>query len=164
MTDAARDPVDPSPAPTATGLRVRSTFWYGFWLAAVLMTCKWLAWRPLNYLRWASKHPFSDASIVTSNDLLFALFAALAFQAVLYLARRRPRLGRFVWGTWLLFCIVSVLYAIISIPIFVELRAPLTYSLVSLSRNVKSMSASLAPSLSWKLGAALVAVPPVYLL
>src|SRR5438046_2026868 len=156
---AARDTVDSSPGPAAPGLRIRSTFWYGFWLAVILMTCKWLAWRPLNYLRWASKHPFSDASIVTNNDLLFALFASLAFQGALYLARCRPRLGRFVWGTWLCFCVLSVLYAIISIPIFVELRAPLTYSLVSLSRNVMSMSASLTPLLPWELGAGVVAVP-----
>src|SRR2546423_4953333 len=95
---AARDTVDSSPTPAALVLRVRSTFWYGFWLAVVLMTCKWLAWRPLNYLRWASKHPFSDASIVTNNDLLFALFASLAFQGALYLARCRPRLGSLCSG------------------------------------------------------------------
>jgi arylsulfatase A-like enzyme len=141
----------------------RSTFWYGFWLAVVLITCKWMAWHPLNYLRRTpSPHPFRDLSVVTSVDLLFAILASLAFQAPLSLLRRRPRAARAVWGVWVGFCVLCVAYAVVSIAVFHELRAPLTYSLISLSRNVKNMSASLSPALSWKLGVAMLAAPAVY--
>src|SRR5947209_7519740 len=116
----------------------RSTFWYGFWLAVVLVTTKWLAWRPLTYLRWMpSKTPFRDFCVVTNADVIFALLSALTFQAVLQLTSGRRRLHRVTWGTWVAFCIACVFYAVLSIRIFGELRAPLTYPLISLSRNVK---------------------------
>src|SRR5437588_10467968 len=124
--------------------RAPSTFWFGFWLAVVLVGCKLASFQIVERARiWPNPHTFRDANIATNADLLFAVAVSLAFQAMLVLTAGR-RIGRLIWGTWIIFCILAVLYAILSVQVFKELRSPLTYPLLSLSRNVKGMRSSLA--------------------
>ena len=145
--------------------RARSTFWFGFWLAVVLTWAKLVYWNPFYHYKHDPWIEFArDINVVSSADLVFVLCASLIFQAIFLVTWRWKRLDRGVWVTWVIFCTFSAFYGIISEPIFNEMRTPLTFSLIRVAGDMKSMSSSLASAVTPLLLVSVFGGPLLYLL
>lgn len=115
-----------------------------------------LSWRRLGeYL--------TDLSVCSHDDLVFTLASGACFQAALWLARNRRSLQRTLFGLLLLWGLVCVTYAVASIQIFAYLRSPLTYPLLYLAGDMRSMRSSLGAFINWQILAGFVVVPVLYL-
>jgi arylsulfatase A-like enzyme len=105
----------------------------------------------------------ADLAVITHQDLLFAFWTGLAFQGPLWLARRRPRLRRALFATLLGWAAACVTYAVVSVKIFAYLRSPLTYPLLYLAGDLRSMRSSVGAFISPAFTAALLLAPTSYL-
>ncbi|MBI3462723.1 MAG: LTA synthase family protein, partial [Planctomycetes bacterium] len=142
----------------------RSTFWLCFWLATALALTKAVYLGPPPEWSWAGMIDYgSDAAIISHADVLYAVGIGLVGQTALCLSARRAQIERLVWYGLVLFCVVSVVYAIVSVQIFAYLRTPLTYPLIYLAGDMKNMRSSLGAFITPLMLAALVAGPVVYL-
>jgi len=109
----------------------------------------------LEYLR--------DLTVITSDDLLFAFLVGVSAQFALWATACRPRIERTVWCVLLLLCVVSVIYAVVSVQVFRYLQSPLTYPLLYLAGDVKNMRSSVSEFASATVVTALVSIPISYL-
>jgi arylsulfatase A-like enzyme len=100
---------------------------------------------------------------IAAADVFYALVVGLAGETMLLATRRRPQVQRGVWGVLVVLCLVSVLYAIVSVKVFSYFRTSLNYSLLSLGGDLRGMRSSLIAFATPAFVAALVAVPVAYL-
>ena len=115
-----------------------------------------LSWRRLGeYL--------TDISVSSHQDLLFALASGALFQAALWLSRHRRTLQRSLFALLIVWGVVCVTFAVASIQIFAYLRSPLTYPLLYLAGDMRSMRSSLGAFLDWRIVAGFALVPVLYL-
>lgn len=139
-----------------------SAFWFSFWLAVVFVATKAVHFGvPFSY---GVQEYLNDIVIVSYADVLFVLGVGAVAQVALWLTASRPLLLRLVWVALGLFCLVSVVFAIVSVQIFAYLRSPLTYPLIYLAGDVKNMQSSVGAFVSRPLLIAIVATPIVYLI
>jgi phosphoglycerol transferase MdoB-like AlkP superfamily enzyme len=104
-----------------------------------------------------------DLTMISHADVVFAFLVGLAGQAGLHLSARRPRLEWAVWIALIVFCVVSVVFAVVSIKIFEYLQSPLTYRLLYLADDIKNMRSSVGAFVSVAMVAAVAGTPLVYL-
>src|SRR2546428_13952911 len=108
-----------------------STFWLCFWLATALAVTKAVYLGPPSECSWDGLVDYgTNVAIISHADVLYAVGVGLVSRSFLCLSARRPRIERMVWSAQVLFCVLSVVYAIVSVQIFAYLRTPLTYPLI----------------------------------
>src|SRR5437867_6731323 len=143
----------------------RSTYWLCSWLAVSLAATKAVylglprEWSLGDLIDYAT-----DLAIMSYAAVLFALRVGLVGEFALRLSARRPAIERMTWAGFVFFCMLSVIYAIVSVQIFAYLRTPLTYPLLYLAGDMKNMRSSVGAFVTPPLVAALVAGPVLYLL
>ena len=142
---------------------VPSAFSLAVWLAVVLIGAKAVEMGPppRTAADWAAY--VHDLVVASHADVLFACAVGLAGQAMIVLAGRRRFVRRASRVALLLFCVASVVYAVLSIRIFTYLRAPLSYPLLYLAGDMKNMQSSVGAFVTPALVTAFVAVPALYL-
>ncbi len=144
---APPDRIVPTPAALAT------------WLAVPLVAAKAFHWTWPG-LRWAGWPDWlKDVGVSAHADVGFAAAFGLVSFVLLRLARHRPMLRRWLGIGLLALSAFSVLFAVASVQLFAFLRSPLTYPLLYLAGDMKSMSSSIGSFLSPAFVAALVLVP-----
>lgn len=153
-SDAPGPPSRFVPAPVALGA----------WLAVPLVGAKAVHWgwpgaRWGDWLDW-----FRDVGVSAHADVAFAAVFGLVAFVLLRLASRWPRLQAAVGAVLVASSAFSVFYAVASIQMFAFLRSPLTYPLLYLAGDMKSMRSSIGSFLSPVLVAALVLVPLLHVL
>jgi arylsulfatase A-like enzyme len=136
----------------------------GFWLAVPLVGAKIVHWSWPG-TRWGDWPDwFRDVGVSAHADVAFAAaFGLLAF-VLLRLARRWPRLERGLGAGLLALSTFCVFYAVASVQMFAFLRSPLTYPLLYLAGDVKSMRSSIGSFLSPAFVSVLVLVPLLHIL
>ncbi len=142
------------PAPAALAL----------WLAVPLVGAKvvhW-SWPGTAWGDWPGW--LKDVGVSAHADVAFSAAFGLAAFVLLRLTRRWPRLRAGVGAGLFALSTFSVFYAVASVQIFAFLRSPLTYPLLYLAGDAKSMSSSIGSFLSPALVAALVLVPLLHVL
>jgi hypothetical protein len=134
------------------------------WLAVPLVGAKVVHWSWPG-IRWSVWPEWlRDVGVSAHADVAFsAAFGLVAF-VLLRLARGWPRLQAGVGAGLFALSTFSVFYAVASVQIFAFLRSPLTYPLLYLAGDAKSMSSSIGSFLSPALVAALVLVPLLHVL
>lgn len=105
-----------------------------------------------------------DVGVAAHADVAFAAAFGLVAFVLLRLSRRRPRLQAGIGAGLLALSTFSAFYGVASVQIFAFLRSPLTYPLLYLAGDAKSMSSSIGSFLSPGLVAALVLVPLLHVL
>lgn len=146
-----------------SGESPRSAFWPCFWMAVALAGAKAVYWSlPEPNLRRLSEYA-TDLAVSSHADVLFAFGVGVAGQAALRLTARRARAHRAVWVGLVASCAVCVLYAAASVQVFAYLRSPLTYPLLYLAGDMRSMRSSLGSFASASLVLALAGAPLAYL-
>lgn len=134
------------------------------WLALPLVGAKavhW-SWPGTTWSDWPGW--LKDVAVSSHADVAFAAGFGLVAFVLLRLVRRWPRVERGVGLGLLALSTFSVFYAVASVQIFAFLRSPLTYPLLYLAGDAKSMSSSIGSFLSPLLVAALVLVPLLHVL
>jgi phosphoglycerol transferase MdoB-like AlkP superfamily enzyme len=101
-------------------------------------------------------------TIVTSSDIVFALLVGLVAQCAFWCTTRQPWTQWALWGALNVFCLVSVVYAVVSVQIFSYLQSPLTYPLIYLASDVKNMRSSVTAFASGPLVMAIMLLPLLY--
>ena len=101
--------------------------------------------------------------IVSGNDVFYALAVGVVGKCLLRLTRRRPALQRGIWTTLVVFCAISVLYAVASVRIYSILHMPLTYPLLRTGGDVSNLKSSVGVFVTAGLATALIGVPAFYL-
>ncbi len=153
----ATDPTGPTrfvPSPVALAT----------WLAVPLVGAKivhW-SWPAARWGEWPDW--FRDVGVSAHADVAFAAAFGLVAFILLRLARRWPRLERGLGVGLLALSTFCVFYAVASVQMFAFLRSPLTYPLLYLAGDAKSMRSSIGSFLSPAFVAALVLVPLVHVL
>ena len=153
----ASDPAGPArfvPAPVALAM----------WLAVPLVGAKIVHWSWPG-ARWGDWPDwFRDVGVSAHSDVAFAAAFGLVAFVLLRLTRRWPRLERGLGIGLLALGTFCVFYAVASVQMFAFLRSPLTYPLLYLAGDVKSMRSSIGSFLSPAFVAALVLVPLLHVL
>jgi arylsulfatase A-like enzyme len=158
-------PPEPAAAPAAprpTPAPAPSAFWPTVLLAAALAGPKLAHWDGPGP-DWRLGDYLTDLAASTHQDLLFALGSGAAFQGALWLARRRPAVARALHGSLLAWGAACAAYAVASVQIFAYLRSPLTYPLLYIAGDMRSMRSSLGAFVDWRLVAAVLLAPAAYL-
>ncbi|HEY6548466.1 MAG TPA: sulfatase-like hydrolase/transferase, partial [Vicinamibacteria bacterium] len=137
----------------------RSAFWPALWMAVLMFFAKASHWSLPELTQKRLGEYGRDLAVSAHADVLFCVLAGLVFQALLWLARRRPRVSLLLYGGYLAFCFACVLYALASVQIFAYLRSPLTYALLYLADDMDTMSSSIGQFLSGPFAAAVVLGP-----
>ena len=141
----------------------RTTFWFAFWLAIVMVATK-AAHLGVPALDFGSLLEFAqDLTMISHADVAFACLVGLVGQLGLRLSTKRPRLEWTVWTMLAVFSVVSVLYAIVSVQVFSYLQSPLTYRLIYLAGDIKNMRSSVGAFVSVTAVAGVVGVPLLFL-
>ena len=141
-----------------------STFWPAFWLGIVLFGTKvHRVWVPSYIDRWQLDRYFSEVSMVTAADVLYALVAGLLGQALLLWAARRPRLQLALWRGFVGFGALSVFFAVLSMRLYDILHMPLTFALLSLGSDLGNMRSSMGAFLTSGFVLNLILLPLGYL-
>jgi arylsulfatase A-like enzyme len=104
-----------------------------------------------------------DVLVSSASDLVFAVCSFLLVGALLAVLRGEPARRRLTRAVALLGAVCAV-YAVASVQIFDYLRAPLTYPLLYLASDMKTMSSSIGSFVTPAVGVALVLAPALYLL
>ena len=134
------------------------------WLAVPLVGAKTVHWTWPG-TRWADWPDwFRDVGVSAHADVAFAAVFGLVAFVLLRLTRRWPRVQAGIGAGLLALSTVSVFYAVASVQMFAFLRSPLTYPLLYLAGDAKSMSSSIGTFLSPLLVTALVLVPLLHVL
>ncbi|HEY3897564.1 MAG TPA: LTA synthase family protein [Chthoniobacter sp.] len=167
MTFSPVEPLDAldarsgSPCPTKAGA---STFWPALLLEMVLFGTKVpRVWLPDYVDRWQLSRYFSELTMVTAADLLYALAFGLLGQALLLAAAKRPRLQWALWRGWVGLGALSVLFGILSVRIYDVLHMPLTFTLLKLGANLGNMRSSMEEYLTFGFLLTLILLPLGYL-
>jgi phosphoglycerol transferase MdoB-like AlkP superfamily enzyme len=141
----------------------RAAGWPAFWLGVACVVTKAVHWS-LPAEAAAIPTWFLDIGVSAHQDVLFAValgcLGALALRAL----ARRPRAQTVFWWIYLLFCLVSVIFAVASIQIFAFLRSPLTYALLYLADDFGNMRSSLGAFISPAVAAGLSLTPVAWAL
>lgn len=156
-------PTEPTNVPVRPAF-VPSAFWLGLWLAVALVTSKAAHWGwPQG--DWSERQVWArDVAISSAADVRFALgFGAMAF-VLLFTLRRWPRARRAAGVSLVGLGGVCALYAAASVQIFQFLRSPLTYPLLYLAGDMRSMRSSIGSFLSPAVAASLALAPLAYAL
>ncbi len=155
------EPATPAPPPAPA---TRSALWPTALLALGLALPKAVQWE-LPDLSWGRLSDWvSDLSASAHEDLLFALGTGASFQAAFWLARRRPALGLALHRLLLGWGAACVAYAVASVQVFAYLRSPLTYPLLYIAGDMKSMRSSLGAFVDWRIVVAVLLAPLLWLL
>src|SRR3954453_19344710 len=110
-----------------------STFWPALWLGAVLFGTKVpRVWIPSYIDRWELSRYFSELTMITAEDLLYALAYGLLGQELLLATAQRPGFHRALWRTWVDLGALSVFFGILSVRLYDVLHMPITFTLFSL--------------------------------
>lgn len=126
-----------------------STFWPALWLGIVLFGTKVpRVWVPSYIDRWELSRYFSELTMITAADVLYALVAGLLGQVLLFAAAKRPRLQRALWRGFVGFGAVSVLFGVLSMRLYDILHMPLTFQLLSLGSDLGNMRSSVGEYLT----------------
>lgn len=141
----------------------RSALWPCLLLALVLFSAKAVAWSLPEPNPKRLGEYVTDLSVSSHEDLLFALGLFALAETALVLSRRRPRLHAVAWWAFVAAGVASAVYAVASVQIFSYLRSPLTYRLLYLAGDAKTMRSSVGSFLSPGLVVAFVAVPLLWL-
>jgi phosphoglycerol transferase MdoB-like AlkP superfamily enzyme len=141
-----------------------SAFWFAFWLGAVLIATKAVHLGMPELSIDGLKDYAHNLSIITSADLVFTFAVGMTAQVALWCASRSAWMRNTVWALLTIFCLVCVVYAVVSVQVFSYLRSPLTYPLIYLAGDVKNMRSSVTAFASSSLIAALVGVPIGFIL
>ncbi len=105
-----------------------------------------------------------DVFVSSAADIAVAFAFGFLASLLLRATGRWPRLQR-IASVALLGCgTLLALYAVVSVRIFDALRSPLTYPLLSLASDMKTMGSSIGSFVSWNLIAAFALVPLGWLL
>jgi arylsulfatase A-like enzyme len=112
---------------------------------------------------WKEKQDWiRDVTVSSAADVGFALGFGLVAFALLFALRRHPRASRVAGTTLVAVGALGALYAAASVQIFAFLRSPLTYPLLYLAGDMKSMRSSIGSFLSPAVCASLVLTPLAY--
>jgi len=142
-----------------------STFWPTVLMAIILAGCKVEHFGlPQHVYRTYLSDYATNLAIAIHQDLVYALVLGLIGQGVLLLVRRWPRVQSSLWIGFVFFCLINVLYGIISVQVFWFLRMPLTYPLIYLAGDVKNMQSSVGAFMTPLLALVLIGIPLLYLL
>lgn len=147
----------------ASGSTGQSTFWFAFWLGVVLLGTKAVHLGMPEFSWDGLREYLEDLAVVSNADLVYALIVGVLAQCAVCYSARSAHTQRFVWAVLILFCMVSVIYAVVSVQVFSYLRSPLTYPLIYLAGDVKNMRSSVTAFASGSLVTALLAIPLGYL-
>ncbi len=141
-----------------------SAFWPTFFMGLALVGAKVAHWS-LPELEWRRLGEYAtDISASSQDDLLLTLGTGLGFGVLLLVTTRRPRLHRAVFALLLLWGLAAVIYAVASVQIFAYLRSPLTYPLLYLAGDMRSMRSSIGAFVNWQVLVGFVLTPSLYLL
>lgn len=140
-----------------------SSFWPALWLGVVLFGTKVpRVWVPSYLDRWELSRYFSELTMITAADLLYALAFGLLGQALLLMAVRRPGLQRALWRSWVGLGALSVFFGILSVRLYDILHMPLTFTLLKLGSHLQDMRSSVGEYLTWGFVLALILLPLGY--
>ncbi len=140
-----------------------SALWPSFFMGLALVGTKVAHWS-FPELTWRRLGEYAtDISVSSQDDVLLAVGTGFAFGALLLATQRHPRLHRTVFTLLVLWGLAAVTYAVASIQIFAYLRSPLTYPLLYLAGDMRSMRSSIGAFVNWQILAAFVLVPSLYL-
>jgi arylsulfatase A-like enzyme len=126
-------------------------------LAVILVSAKvahW-GWPTTEWLGSWVRDVFASAA----SDVAFACAFGVLASLLLHVTKGSRRLHRLIAAAVLTLGVIASLYAVVSVRIFEALRSPLTYPLLSLASDMKTMGSSIGSFLSWQLAAAFVLVP-----
>ncbi len=144
--------------------RHRTTFWIAFWLAIVMVGAK-AAHLGVPGFDGESLVEFAqDLTMISHSDVVFAFLFGLVGQFGLQLCTNRPRLERTLWVVLVVFSLIAVIYAIVSVQIFSYLQSPLTYRLIYLADDIKNMRSSVGAFVNFTTVAAVAGTPLLFLL
>ncbi|MCM2334808.1 MAG: hypothetical protein NDI82_12790, partial [Anaeromyxobacteraceae bacterium] len=152
-----------TPAPVEGEARPRSALWPTALLALGLALPKALQWGLPEASAGRLGEWLADVAASAHEDLLFALASGAVFQAAFWLARHRPAVGRVLHRLLLGWGAACVAYAVASVQIFAYLRSPLTYPLIYIAGDMRSMRSSLGAFVDWRVAAAVVLAPLLWL-
>jgi arylsulfatase A-like enzyme len=142
----------------------RSAFWPTVWLVAILVLAKAVHWSLPDLTARRIGEYLTDVGVSAHEDVLFAIGTGVLFQAGLWLGERSSQVGRILWAAFLAVGAFSALYAVASIQIFAFLRSPLTYPLLYVAGDMKSMRSSIGSFISPAIAAGLAGAPLAFLL
>jgi arylsulfatase A-like enzyme len=106
-----------------------------------------------------------DLLVASHADLVWAMAAGWLGFLALALVRRgraRPRTSAAVWYGWVGLCVACVVYVVVSVRVFGFLRTPLTYSLLYLAHDARSMRSSVGAFVTPGFVTALAVAPLLY--
>lgn len=103
-----------------------------------------------------------DVVVATASDLVFVCGAFLVV-ALVFAAARSGTPGRVATAAVAALGLVCAVYAVASVQIFDYLRSPLTYPLLYLASDMKTMSSSIGSFVTPAVGLALLLSPLLYL-
>ena len=103
-----------------------------------------------------------DVLVASGADAAYALVVGLTGGLLLRVTRRKPALQRVVGFSLISFCALSVFYGLLSVRIFEVLRSPLTYPLLYLGGDLKSLRSSIRAFVSGWYIFGLLGVPALY--
>lgn len=134
------------------------------WLAVPLVCAKIVHWSWPG-TRWGEWPDWiRDVGVSAHADVAFAAAFGLIAFVLLRLTRRWPRLQAGIGAGLLALSTFCVFYAVASVQMFAFLRSPLTYPLLYLAGDVKSMRSSIGSFLSPAFVSVLVLVPLLHVL
>jgi arylsulfatase A-like enzyme len=141
-----------------------STFWPALWLGVALIGTKVHRVEIPDYFdRWTLERYFSQVTMVTAADVLYALVAGLLGQMLLLAAAKRPRLQLAVWRGFTGFGALSVFYGVLSMRLYDVLHMPLTFTVLSLGSDFANMRSSIGEYLTAGFVLMLLLLPLGYL-
>ncbi|MDB5291051.1 MAG: hypothetical protein JWL69_2292 [Phycisphaerales bacterium] len=130
--------------PLFAALAVAKAFAYGSWM-----------WGSFRFpLKWA---------IVSYHDFLFVLGWAAAGFAIIYAARRRPRLQKTLRRAFLAGSAALAFYGTANVWVYGAIRMPLTYPLLMMAGDAADVRSSITHYMTFRVIAALVGAPLLYL-
>src|SRR5438034_557875 len=108
-----------------------SVFWIAVWLAVALIIAKAVAPKEsFEVIAQTRSEYLRNLAVLVHQDLMYAVGLGVVGAALLFLSRRRQRLGTVAWISMLLVGVVSVIFAVASVPLFRYLGTPLTYPML----------------------------------
>src|SRR5262245_42952611 len=99
-----------------------TTFWFAFWLGVVLVATKAVHLGMPDFSFSGLTDYLHDLTVISNSDLVFALIVGLVAQCALLCTPSSTGFRRVVYVLLGLFCIVCVVYAVVSVQIFSYLR------------------------------------------
>jgi len=151
----------------ASGARI---FWATSWLVFALVAIKATYVKLSPFWAWATTKDYFSwlfirwVSGAAHSDVLFAVSAGIIGALVLIVVRRYAQAERVLSISFLIFCAVSVFYAVLGRQVFSYYAAPLTYQLLALGGEPAKMWSSLAPFATPASVTSLIVAPAIYLI